>query len=288
LRCTQTKNLENLFDEDCYAAQILLCILGSEVTPKPYNTVMIDSLYARHSLKIEQPLDPGYKPSDVIISKKLVNKNSPKLSVVLPGWHNHAQEFPINRLTKRLAKKGWAVLVYDFHDQLLEPDEDMVVESFEYIRSQISRDIERLVAEHHYQQVHLIGISLGTVAWALVADKYKEFTSATIVLGGDDLAIDMWHGIRTQHYRQAFEKLHIGIRKLDKEWQTIAPVNHLKHFRGKKVRVVMSLSDEFILTKYQKRLIERLVQNGASVSVKRSRLGHALTIVRFCLFGSPL
>lgn len=249
---------------------------------------MIDALYARYSLKKEVPLSAGYKASDAILGKQLINPNSAKLAVILPGWHNHPQGFPINKLTKRLAKNGWAVLVYDFHDQILEPDENLVVESFSYIRQSVAKDIERLAEKQKYTQIHLIGISLGTVPWALIADTFTDFTSATVVLGGDDLAIDMWHGIRTQHYRHEFEKLHVGIRKLDEEWQGIAPVNHLKHFAGKKVKVVMSLNDKFILTQYQKKLIDRLSRNGATVSVKNSRFGHALTIVRFCLFDSPL
>jgi hypothetical protein len=249
---------------------------------------MIDRFYSRHGLKNERPLDPKYKPQNAIVGRQLFNESASKLNVVLPGWHNHPTGFPINKLVKRLTKKGWAVLVYDFHDQLLEPNEDTVVESFNYIRRAITADIERLVKQKNYSQVHLTGISLGTVAWALVADSYKDFTSATIVLGGDDLAIDMWHGVRTQHYRHAFEKLHVGIRRLDKEWQGIAPVNHLKHFRGKKVKVVIALGDEVIRPKYQRKLVERLVRNGAIVRLKKSRFGHALTIIRFCLFGSPV
>lgn len=247
---------------------------------------MFDILYASYARKREKPLDQGFKPENAIQSEQLLNPGSPSLAVIFPGWHTH--KFPVNILAKRLVKKDWAVLFYDFHDQILVPDEAMVEQSFRYLRDHIALQIENLIRQHGYEKVQLIGISLGNVPLSLVADKYRKFSGATLVLAGDSLAIDMWYGIRTVDYRHAFEKLHIGVRRLSDDWQNVSPVNYAQAFKGKPVKVVMSLHDRFIFTKYQKRFAEKLIENGAIVKRKKYRTGHALSIVRFCLFGSPL
>lgn len=247
---------------------------------------MIDALYDVYSKYKEDPLDPNYKPSDAIIGRKFINPHSRKLVVIFPGWHTH--NFPVNVLAKRLAKRGWAVLFYDFHDQIMEPDQEVVVESFRYIRDTVCSEIQKLMAEQNYEQIHFIGISLGGVPLALVSDKFHHFTSVTSVVGGDNLAIDMWYGMRTEPYRRAFEKMHIGVRHLAQEWENVAPDNHLKHFKGKPVKLVISLHDKFVRTEYQKKLARQLEEVGAKVTTKKRLVGHTLTIVRFCLFDAPL
>jgi hypothetical protein len=178
-------------------------------------------------------------------------------------------------------------LVYDFHDQILEPDEDTVTESFRYIRDSVSSQIGNLVDDKKYKEIKLIGISLGCVPLSLVADRFTKFTSVTQVVGGDDLAIDMWHGARTQHVRRGFEKMHVGVRRLAKEWDGVAPENHLRHFKNKPVKLVISLNDSFVGTKYQKKLAKKIAKAGAKLNIKHKLTGHSLTIINFCLFGNP-
>lgn len=247
---------------------------------------MIDALYARYSLSKEKPLDPNYKPSDAIQRRILLNEGAGKLAVIFPGWHTH--NFPVDVLAKRLVRKGWAVMYYDFHDQILEPDEDLVVESFRYIRDTIIQDMEKLLAKKTYEELRLISISMGGVLLALVADKFPHFTGATAVVGGDNLAIDMWHGLRTKPYAKQFQKMHVGVRRLAKEWETVSPEAHLGHFKNKPVKFVMSRHDKFVLTKYQEKLLEKLIRTGAQVKVKKHWVGHTLTIILFAYFDSPL
>ena len=246
---------------------------------------MIDVLYAKFSHMRERPLDPNFKPSDSISGKTLLNEKSDRLVVIFPGWHTH--KFPVNRLSQRLAKKGWAVLTYDFHDQILVPSDEIVKQSFGYIRDQIGKDIADLTAKNGYQQVRFTGISLGNVAMALVSESFNKFDSAIFVVGGEDLAEDMWHGYRTLFLRDEFKKAHIGLRKLDQDWHDEAPMNHARRFNDKKVKFVMSRSDKFILPKYQRRLIEDLRAAGAEVDVSVRYVGHLMTIMRFCLIDRP-
>lgn len=243
------------------------------------------SSFSYYSVRKDPPLDPAYTQERAIVGKRLTNPRAEKLCVLLPGWHNSSKRIPLRWLVKRLSKRGWAILVYDFHPQILEADEKMVVESFRHIQASICEDLDSLTARRGYKKVHLLGISLGSVACSLVADGFKGFTGATLVVGGDDLAIDMWHGTRSQILRRDFQKLHVGIRKLDKDWRYVAPVNHLKNFSGKPVTMVLATADKVIRTEYQKRLAERLKENGAELLIRKNHLGHVLTVVRFCLLG---
>ena len=247
---------------------------------------MIDILYARYARRKEKPLDSSYKIEDSIQKERLINKNSDKLAVIFPGWHTH--NFPVNILAKRLSKKGWAVLFYDFHDQILVPDEETVVESFRYLRDHIVDEVKKLTSTRGYKEIYFVGISLGNVPLTLVADKFSDFTGATLVVAGDNLAIDMWYGIRTVDIRHSFEKMHVGVRRLSEEWQDVSPINHVQHFAGKKVKVIMSLNDKFVATPYQKKLAERITEIGANVDIKHNRVGHTLSIIKFCLFDSPI
>lgn len=241
---------------------------------------MLDRFYLSLQLKKDKPLDAGYKPSDAIRAIKYTNLESDRLAVIFPGWHTH--DFPIDALVKRLEKRGWAVITFDFHDQILEPDEDVVVQSFRYIRDAASQALKEQTSLKPYRKIHFISLSMGGVPMAMVADKFKYFTSATCVVGGDDLAIDMWHGLRTEDYKKQFQKMHIGIRRLAKEWNGIAPDNHLKNFKGKPLKFVMSSTDCFVRTEYQEKLAERLVEAGSDLSVKKRRSGHLLTVLRYC------
>jgi hypothetical protein len=247
---------------------------------------MIDSLYSIYSRRQEKPLDPNYKPSDAIAGRNFLDAGNDKLVIIFPGWHTH--KFPVNILANRLFKKGWSVLWYDYHDQILEPEEEIVVESLKYLRDKACDDINRIINKKLYRRVHFISISLGGVPMALVCDKFKYFTGATAVAGGDDLAVDMWYGSRTQHFRSAFEKMHIGIRKLAKDWDNIGPDHHLRHFKHKPVKLIVSKHDTFVPTKYQQKLAEELVEIGALVKLKKRFTGHILTITRFCLFDNPI
>lgn len=248
---------------------------------------MFDRFYFYYARLKPQPFDPLYKPAQAITGKLFVNRGAPKVVVIFTHWHSGSglSNKLYEVLAKRLIKKGWGVLIYKFHSQILIANEQQVVESFHHIQKQIASDLDKLTAKKYYKNIHLIGLSLGNVPLTMVADQFAGFDSATLVLAGDDLALDMWHGFTTQNIRRAFEHGHIGITKLDAEWRAEAPKNHLKHFKGKPVNLWISSTDKIVRAQYQTKLARLLTITGAKVSIKTTWLGHALTITRFCLLG---
>lgn len=247
---------------------------------------MLDKIYSLLQAPKDVLIDPDYKPEQAIASSDLLNPNGRKLVVIFPHWGARGMLF--EKLKKRYAKQGWAVLAYRFSDRLLEAQDGTVVESFLHIQKTIANDLEKLCSKHNYEEVRFVAISIGSVAMNMVADKFDRFTTATIVVGGDDLANDMWHSFRALNLRQAFQRQHIGIKTLDKHWYKIAPKNHVGSFSGKEVNFLLSLSDMIILTKYQYALVDAIREAGGNVNLKSTRFGHIFTIARFCYFGSPV
>lgn len=231
-------------------------------------------------------INPDFKPKDAIRSRKLLGGNQEKLVVIFPAWG--AKGLLFEKLKKRYLKDGWAVLAYQFHDQLLEAQDETVVESFFYIQKTIANDLEKLQSKDNYKEIKFVGISLGNVAMNMVADRFHKFNEATVVVGGDDLAKDMWYGFRTSDIRQGFERQHISIKMLGKHWNKIAPKNHVRGFSGKKVIFLLAKNDMMILPKYQYSLANAVKEAGGEVAVKSTRFGHAVTIFRFCIFGTPV
>lgn len=244
---------------------------------------MFDKLYYYATRIRKRSLDKSYTPDKAIIERTFVNTKAQKLVVIFPNWHDGGLLYSL--LIKRLVKRGWSVLHYHFHPQILASDEEQVVKSFEYIQEKVATELDELLKSHHYSHIHLIGISLGNVSMAMVTDKFPKFDSTTLVLSGDDLAVDMWQGFMTQNLRKAFETGRIGITRLDKDWSGEVPKMYAKNFAGKKVTQIISLNDKVIRTRYQRIMEQALRNSGADLSVITTRLGHVLTIARFCLFG---
>jgi hypothetical protein len=238
-------------------------------------------LYSKNKIEVD---DLNYKPENALISRKLINPEGPKLAVVFPPWHG--VQTLSNVLCRRLEKRGWAVLIYEFNTQILMADESMVLDSFNYIQQTISNDLVSLNKQHAYSQIRFIGLSLGSVALAMVADRFHDFDTVNIVVGGDDLALCMWYGERTRNVRRAFEHHHLHVRKLDRDWRVLAPKGHIRHFEGKTTSLVISKTDTIIPSKYQERLKNDIEQVGGNVSPRYTLLGHYLSVVRYCLWGS--
>lgn len=226
--------------------------------------------------------DEGYRPDLAVVDSKLTNPDAKDLAVIFPMWHGGGKAGEL--LVKRLSQTQ-AVLDYNFHDQILEPDIGRVPESFNAIKNRVVTDILTLRDEAGYRDINLVGLSLGSVALAMVAEELPDF-SATLVAPGSNLALCMWEGARTQGIRVAMEQKGITEEELDSAWGILAPKNHTGAFKGKKVEMLISQTDRIIPAKYQREMYNEVAKRGALVSArKHRRLGHAATLTRFCIKG---
>jgi esterase/lipase len=244
---------------------------------------MLDSFLSSYSKRKAWPVDLDYRPTHAVTSRRFLNGDSDRLVVLFSPWHGSQRTS--NVLAWRLAKQGQAVLVYEFHTQILLPEKDVVAESFRHIQDVIAKDLERLLTERSYSNVRFIGLSLGNVPLAMVAGKFNAFDEADIVVGGSDLARSLWSGLRTDGLRRAFENEQVQLEELDKAWYDLAPKHYAKQFANKKVNFIISRDDRVIPTVYQEDMRDLVMKHGGNVTCEYNQVGHYLSVFKFCVSG---
>lgn len=224
--------------------------------------------------------DDCFESANVITERQLINPGQDTLVVMFPPWHSGNPYY--DQFADRLSQRH-TVLKYQFHDQIIEPNADRVLESHEHIQGQIPREISEIQADLNIKRTHLLGISIGNVALTRAASALDSFDSATIALAADCLADSMWQGIRTQEIKRTLEEQGMTRPKLIDKWRALAPIAYAKSFQGKQVRIVASRRDAVMPTENQIKFINGLSGSEVDLSVKHVWTGHYLTVLRQCI-----
>jgi len=244
---------------------------------------MIDQIVAKRSAKKHNVRDALYSPEQAITGRRLFNPQARRLTVIFPPWHGTEQLEGV--LKKRTAKQGSSLLLYTLHDHILSDDIGTTIQSFEHIQTKVSDDVEGLQAKHGFDDIHLVGYSLGVVSLAMVAARLRSNFRATCVVGAANLAAAVWEGIRTTGVREGLESQGVVKSQLEDEWSSIAPINNLSNFRDREVQVVISKTDRTIPYIYQEELASGLQQSGADLTINRTSNGHVMSVVAHGLTG---
>lgn len=244
---------------------------------------MLDKVISRYSALRHSTIDTNYTPQQAVQAKKLTNPHGKNLTILLPPWHGGSIVY--DALTRRLVATGSAVLSYQFHKHILEPNIANVLDSFGTIRQTVTDDIAALVAVNGYSGVDFIASSLGNVSLCQIASAYPAFRKATMVVAGSNLARSAWEGSRTQDLRMSFEAQGVSESELDAAWADLAPMKHAEAFKVKQVSMFASTSDTVIPAAYQAEMVEAIRAVNAHVAVHSSPNGHAAAISQFCLRG---
>jgi hypothetical protein len=246
---------------------------------------MLDQLLVRRNAEKDVFTD-SYAPNQAITGHELTNPTGRNLTVLFPPWHGGGWFY--ERLIARLEGRGDAVLAYYFHDEILKPDAEQVLKSFRYIRDTVAAELKATTEAHSYEKVKLIAMSLGNPAMAIVTGKFKDFDSASLVVGASSLATSMWYGSRTQHVRAGIEQNNkaITLATLEDMWSELAPINHIDALEGKAVSLLVSKTDAIIPTRFQLKLVEGIQAAGIKPNVQQTELGHYAAVGKFCLFGA--
>lgn len=244
---------------------------------------MLDRLKTRFDIKRDTLSTDNYRPQDAITSCRLINPNGRKLCVLFPPWHGGSWAY--EALIRRLVRRGYAVLAYGFHDEILKPDAAQVVASYHYIQVVISQDLEELA--NKYESIWLVGLSVGILALTMTSEKFDRFDRVSLVIPSVKLSYTLWYAIRTRHIRDGLEEQGYTVESLETAWASLHTVNRVEALVGKRVDIVISPSDEIILPRYQQDYITILQEAGIQPHIKTTRLGHYGAIVRFC-FSVPI
>ncbi len=210
------------------------------------------------------------------------------LKVIIPPWED-GTNILTKGLIRRLNKKDFSYISYEFGIDLLSPDTELTLKKFNYINYQVRFDISELKKKYGFERVDVIGTSLGVVSACLISNGNDDINSLSCIVPGSNLARSLWYGIRTWKLRNIYKSQKITEEKLIETWNSVAPKNNIDKMKGKEIFVAISKSDRVIPYFYGKEFADLLKSKYSNIIVEENKtLGHYVTIAKYCLFSKKL
>ncbi|MFI5275468.1 MAG: hypothetical protein ACHQT5_01460 [Candidatus Saccharimonadales bacterium] len=245
---------------------------------------MLDAFYAIEKQIHPPVLDTAYTSDQAIVSVDFVHvPNSDTMTIVFPPWH--APEWFTRHLKQQLVGQHSNALIYAFNPMILSQNVMSVKNSFEFIALSIAEDFKKLHAQKHFRVVNLLGLSIGSVALCITAEKLPHIDSITLVVPGNDLASSMWDGWRTRRLRNTIKTEGYKLAELQNEWDDLAPQAHIETLKSHPVHIVLAKQDHFIPYQYGRELFDALHMLNPMTTCHISPFGHIATILRYTLEG---
>lgn len=248
------------------------------------NSINID--FERESSWVRFPSDmpTEIKENNVVWAKLTDGGSIDRALVVFHHWNANSRYSP---LADFLSKRGITVveitLPYHFErsrpgsshaDYFLSPNLGRTVQS---VRQGVwdGRKLIRWLRGEGYENVSVLGMSLGSWVAALVAAHDPAVAKAALFLTGGSAADVAWTGRATRFVRQSLEP-DIQLTDLRKAW---APLN-LENYVHKLARpdldlqVVLAKRDKVVLPEISASFLEGLIEAGGRPSVLEMNCGH--------------
>jgi pimeloyl-ACP methyl ester carboxylesterase len=126
-----------------------------------------------------------------------------------------------------------------------------------------------------YRDVSVLGMSLGSWVAGLVAAHEPAVSRASLFLTAGSLAEMVWTGRATRSIRTSLEP-HLTLAQLQRAWAPLNLDNHADRLArpGLELHVILASRDTVVLPDLSERLLGRLGNAGARVSVLRLNCGH--------------
>lgn len=126
-----------------------------------------------------------------------------------------------------------------------------------------------------YRDVSVLGMSLGSWVAGLVAAHEPAVSRASLFLTAGSLAKMVWTGRATRSIRTSLEP-HLTLAQLQRAWAPLNLENHADRLArpGLELQVILASRDTVVLPDLSERLLGRLENAGARVSVLRLNCGH--------------
>lgn len=138
--------------------------------------------------------------------------NSSVLIITAPAWGMTLTKWMF--IKKWINKSNLSFLGYEFPRGILSNDHILTEEIFKIIKETVSRDIEDLKIKYKFKKCVIVGLSLGSSFGSMIYKENRDITDIVLVCPGNNLALNMWNGCRTQHLRKSYEKQEISLEQL--------------------------------------------------------------------------
>ncbi len=207
--------------------------------------------------------------------------NSTTLLICLPAWGQNLTEW--KNLKKWAERSGVSFLGYEFPREILSDNYQLTEKVFSKISELVKKDISELKSKNGFKRCILVGISLGSSYGSMVYKGNSNITDVILVCPGNNLALNMWNGCRTQHLRKSYEKQDITLEELKNSWRELASENNMPA-PGTKIIILYGKNDKVIRYSESSILAKVLESANLKTCVKNYHLGHYLLILYFILF----
>jgi hypothetical protein len=226
----------------------------------------------------------GLSPENLFSKSRsdfLYQPGSRILVVGVPSWGQTLFKW---RFVKKWAKRsGVSFLGYEFPRGILSDDHRLTKEIFSKISTAIRSDISRLMEKYKFDRCVVVGISLGTSYGSMIYKDNPLVTDIILVCPGNNLGLNMWNSIRTQHLKRSYEKQGLSSGELEKHWHDLSAENNMPHSDAR-IAIIYAMHDRVIPYSEAKALSEKLLEKNISLSEEKYQLGHYLLAVYFLLF----
>ncbi|MBC2774981.1 alpha/beta hydrolase family protein [Rhizobium sp. AQ_MP] len=137
------------------------------------------------------------------------------------------------------------------------------------------RKLIRWLKREGYRDVSVLGMSLGSWIAGLVAAHETAVSRASLFLTAGSLAEMVWTGRATRSIRKSLEP-HLTLAQLQRAWAPLNLENHVDKLArpSLEIHVILASRDTVVLPDLSERLLKRLQNAGARVSVLRLNCGH--------------
>jgi dienelactone hydrolase len=235
-------------------------------------------------VKFPSGISTEIKENNIVWAKVTESSSLDHALVVFHHWNASGRN---RRLANFFSKRGITVveiaLPYHFErrrpgsshaDFILSPNIGRTVQS---IRQAVwdGRKLIRCLKLQGYEEISVLGMSLGSWVAGLVAAYDPSVSKASLFLAGGSFADFVWTGRATQKVRESLEPA-IALPVLRKAWGPINLENYVDKLSRPdlNLQIVLAKRDKVVLPDLSKRFVRRLKDAGAKPNVLELNCGH--------------
>jgi dienelactone hydrolase len=263
-----------------------ITVCSTREIPDPKLEEKVRGTYAEF-LRFTSPVHTPY-PENNLVNARWFPAQGRRAIVVLPHWNSDAISYAA--LCQLFNRLGIAVLRLSmpYHD-VRRPAE--ILRADYAVSANIGRTIDASrqgvidvrccldwLEQQGYDQLGVLGTSLGSCYAFLAAAHDKRIQAAAFNHASTYVADVVWHGQSTRHIRRGIES-HINVDRLRELWTSISPMSYFKQFARwpRKSLIIYAKYDLTFLPEFSRRTVDEFVRHGIDHKVVVLPCGHYTT-----------
>ena len=263
-----------------------ITVCSTREIPDPKLEEKVRGTYAEF-LRFTSPVHTPY-PENNLVNARWFPAQGRRAIVVLPHWNSDAISYAA--LCQLFNRLGIAVLRLSmpYHD-VRRPAE--ILRADYAVSANIGRTIDASrqgvidvrccldwLEQQGYDQLGVLGTSLGSCYAFLAAAHDKRIQAAAFNHASTYVADVVWHGQSTRHIRRGIES-HINVDRLRELWTSISPMSYFKQFARwpRKSLIIYAKYDLTFLPEFSRQTVDEFVRHGIDHKVVVLPCGHYTT-----------